>query len=132
MRSENSPNEQRQDDSAWLDFSMTTVALAGSGRVTGNNRPKFVNRANVKSPDVAQVGEMLYYFSAGFLTFEQWDFTSCLNADRPLLRLECRVAARVRLMAASGTWNPSCVAEAQMRTSILVLSLSNRAGENIA
>src|ERR1019366_4890279 len=35
MRSENSPNEQRQDDSAWLDFSMTTVALAGSGRVTG-------------------------------------------------------------------------------------------------
>jgi hypothetical protein len=31
MRSENSPNEQRQDDSAWLDFSMTTVALAGSG-----------------------------------------------------------------------------------------------------
>ena len=100
--------------------------------ITGNNRPKFVNRANVKSPDVAQVGEMLYYFSAGFLTFEQWDFTSCLNADRPLLRLECRVAARVRLMAASGTWNPSCVAEAQMRTSILVLSLSNRAGENIA
>jgi hypothetical protein len=36
MWSENSPNEQRQDDSAWLDFSMTTVALAGSGRVTGN------------------------------------------------------------------------------------------------
>jgi hypothetical protein len=32
MRSENSPNEQRQDDSAWLDFSMTTIALAGSGR----------------------------------------------------------------------------------------------------
>jgi hypothetical protein len=37
MRSENSPNEQRQDDSAWLDFSMTTVALAGSGRVTAHS-----------------------------------------------------------------------------------------------
>jgi hypothetical protein len=47
-----------------------------------------------------------------------------LSADRPLLRLECRVAARVSLGAASGTWNPSCVAEAQMRTGILVLSRS--------
>ena len=73
---------------------------------------------------MAQVGDVLYYFSAGFLTFKQCDFTSCLNADRPLLRLECRVVARVRLQAAFGAWNPSCVAEAQMRTSILVLSQS--------
>lgn len=73
---------------------------------------------------MARLGQTLYYFSAGFLTFKQSDFTSCLSADRPLLRLECRVAARVTLMAASDTWNPSCVAEAQMRAGILVLSPS--------
>ena len=53
----------------------------------------------MKSLDVAQLGDMLYYFSAGFLTFKQCDLTSCLSADRPLLRLECRVAARVSLVA---------------------------------
>jgi hypothetical protein len=67
---------------------------------------------------------VLYYFSAGFLAFKQSDFTSCLSADRPLLKPECRVAARVRLGAASDTWNLSCVAEAEMRTGILVLSRS--------
>jgi len=59
----------------------------------------FLNRTNVKSLDVAQVGDTLYYFSAGFLTFKQSEFTSCLSADRPLLKLECRVAARVSLVA---------------------------------
>ena len=76
-------------------------------RFGGDNRPIFLNRPNVKSLDVAQVGDTLYYFSAGFLTFKQSEFTSCLSADRPLLRLECRVAARVSLVAASDTWNPS-------------------------
>ena len=80
-------------------------------RIGGDKRPIFWNRTNVKSLDVAQVGETLYYFSAGFLTFKQSDFTSCLSADQSLLRLERRVAARVRLMTASDTWNPSCVAE---------------------
>jgi hypothetical protein len=74
---------------------------------------------------MARLGQTLYYFSAGFLTFKQSDFTSCLSADRQLPRLECRVAARVTLMAASDTWNPSCVEEAQMRAGILVLSRSN-------
>lgn len=69
-------------------------------------------------------GQTLYYFSAGFLTFKQSEFASCLNADRPLLRRECRVAARGMLMAASDTWNPSCVAEAQLRAGVLVLSRS--------
>src|ERR1017187_10042341 len=81
--------------------------------VGGDNRPIFLNRPNVKSLDVAQVGDTFYYFSAGFLTFKQSEFTSCLSADRPLLRLECRVAARVSLVAGlCATWNPSCVAEA--------------------
>ena len=93
-------------------------------RIGEDNRPIFLNRTNVKSLDVAQVGDTLYYFSAGFLTFKQSEFTSCLSADRPLLRLECRVASRVSLVGASATWNPSCVAEAQMRTGILVLSRS--------
>ena len=61
----------------------------------------------MKSLDVAQVGDALYYFSAGFLTFKQSDLTSRLSSDRPLLRLECRVAARVTLMTASDTWNPT-------------------------
>ena len=39
MRSGNSRNEQRQDDTAWLEFSVTTAALAGSGRVTANPSP---------------------------------------------------------------------------------------------
>src|ERR1039458_10284861 len=65
--------------------------------VGGDNRPIFLNRTNVKSLDVAQVGEMLYYFSAGFLTFKQSEFTSCLRDRKSVLRLECRVAARVRL-----------------------------------
>src|SRR5664280_3409714 len=67
--------------------------------IGGDNRPIFLNRTNLKSLDVAQVGDTLYYFSAGFLTFKQSEFTSCLSADRPLLRLECRVAARVSLVA---------------------------------
>jgi hypothetical protein len=66
----------------------------------------FLNRTNVKSLDVAQVGDRLYYFSAGFLTFKQSDLTSCLSADRPLLRLQCRVAARVSLRVASDARNP--------------------------
>jgi len=75
----------------------------------------FLNRTNVKSLDVAQVGDTLNYFSAGFLTFKQSDFTSCLSADRPLLKLECRVGQELASWRASTTWNPSCVAEAQMR-----------------
>ena len=59
----------------------------------------FLNRTNVKSLDVAQVGDTLYYFSAGFLTFKQSEFTSCLSADQPLLKLECQVGARVSLVA---------------------------------
>ena len=47
--------------------------------IGGDNRPIFLNRTNVKSLDVAQVGEMLYYLSAGFLTFKQSDFTPCLT-----------------------------------------------------
>src|SRR5271155_2487281 len=65
----------------------------------GDKRPIFWNRTNVKSLDVAQVGDTLYYVSAGFLTFKQSEFTSCLSADRPLLKLECRVGARVSLVA---------------------------------
>jgi hypothetical protein len=53
---------------------------------------------------MARLGQTLYYLSAGFLTFKQGDFTSCLSADRPLLRLECRVAVRATLKAASDTW----------------------------
>ena len=64
-----------------------------------DKRPIFLNRTNVRSLDVAQVGDTLYYFSAGFLTFKQREFTSCLRVDRPLLKLECRVAARVSLVA---------------------------------
>ena len=66
----------------------------------------FLNRTNVKSLDVAQVGDTLYYFSAGFLTFKQSEFTSCLSADQPLLRLQRRVAALVSLRVASDVWNP--------------------------
>jgi len=66
--------------------------------IGGDKRPIFLNRTNVKSLDVAQVGDTLYYFSAGFLTFRQSEFTSCLSAGRPLLKLECRVAARVSLL----------------------------------
>src|SRR5260370_39696533 len=68
-------------------------------RIGGDKRPIFWNRTNVKSLDVAQVGDTLYYFSAGFLTFKQSEVTSCLSADRPLLKLECRVGARVSLVA---------------------------------
>ena len=46
-------------------------------------------------------------FQLDFPTLKQSDFTSYLNADRLLLRLECRVATRVSLGAASGTWSPS-------------------------
>ena len=80
-------------------------------RIGGDKRPIFLDGIIWATPVRAQVGEPLYYFSAGFLTFKQSDFTSCLSADQSLLRLERRVAARVRLMTASDTWNPSCVAE---------------------
>ena len=93
-----------------------------SGRVTGNNRPISLDRTNVKSLDVAQAEETLYYSPAGFLTFKQSDFTSCLSADRPLLRLECRVAARVTLMTASDAWNPSVRCRGANESCILVLS----------
>ena len=83
--------------------------------VGGDKRPMFLDRTNVKSLDVAQAGDKLYYFSAGFLTFKQSEFTSCLSADRPLLKLECRVGQELASWRASATWNPSCVAEAQMR-----------------
>ena len=36
--------------------------------IGGDKRPIFWNRTNLKSLDVAQVGDTLYYFSAGFLT----------------------------------------------------------------
>jgi hypothetical protein len=78
----------------------------------------------MRTLDVAQARETLNDFPAGFLTFKRCDFTSCLNADRSLLRLECRVEAQARLIAANDTWNPSCVAVAQMGTGILVLSRS--------
>ena len=61
----------------------------------------FLNRTNVKSLDVAQVGETLYYSSARFSFFKQSDSTPRLSVDRRLLRLECRVAARVNFVAAS-------------------------------
>jgi hypothetical protein len=73
----------------------------------GDKRPIFLDGIIWATPVIAQVGETLYYFSAGFLTFKQSDFTSCLSADRRLPRLQCRVAARVRLMTASDTWNPA-------------------------
>ena len=75
----------------------------------------FLNRTNVKALDVAQVGDRLYYSSAGFLTFKQSDFTSCLSADRPLLKLECRVGKELAAWRASVAWNPSCVAGGQMK-----------------
>ncbi len=86
--------------------SLFATRFLGSERIVGNNRPIFFNPLNAKSPDVAQMEETLYYFSAGFLTFKQSDFTSRLIVDRPLLRLQCRVAARVSLMTVSDTWNP--------------------------
>lgn len=52
-----------------------------AGRIVENYRPIFWNRPSVKSLDVAQVGETLYSFSAGFLTFQQSDLTSCLNPE---------------------------------------------------
>jgi hypothetical protein len=81
----------------------------------GDNRPMFLDRTNVESLDVAQAEDKLYYFSAGFLTFKQSEFTSCLSADRPLRKLECRVGQELASWRAAATWNPSCVAEAQVR-----------------
>ena len=49
-----------------------------------------------------------------------------------MLRLECRVAAGVKLEAASGTWNPSCVAEAAYENMHSRSIAEYRAGENIA
>ena len=74
--------------------------IAGSGWMVGSYRPIFLYRTNLNLLDVATVGDVLYYLSAGFLRFKHDDHTSCLNADRALLRLECRVEARARFRAA--------------------------------
>ena len=84
----------------------------------------FLNRANVKSLDVAQVGDMLYYSSAGFLTFKQSEFTSCLSADRSLLKLECRVGAKVSLVAGLRYLESIVRCTGANETGILVLSRS--------
>src|ERR1035438_8434904 len=85
----------------------SSTKISRSGCIVENNRPIFLKPLNAKSLDVAQMGETLYYFSAGFLTFKQSDFISCLIADRPLLRLQCRVAARVTVMTVSDAWKSS-------------------------
>src|SRR5664280_970252 len=92
--------------------------------IGGDNRPIFLNRTNVKSLDVAQVRDTLYYFSAGFLTFKQSDFTSCLSADRPLLKLECRIGARVSLVAALSYLESIVRCRGANETGILVLTRS--------
>jgi hypothetical protein len=84
----------------------------------------LLNRTNVKSFDVAQVGDTLYYFSAGFLSFKQSEVTSCLSADRPLLRLECRVRARVSLVAGLSYLESIVRCRGANGTGILVLSRS--------
>src|ERR1017187_2360775 len=117
-------------DRSLLRLECRVAARVRLGAASDTWNPSCVAEAQMRtgilvlSRSIGLVGEMLYYFSAGFLTFKQSDFTSCLSTDRSLLRLECRVAARVRLGAGPDTWNPSCVAEAQMRTGILVLSRS--------
>jgi len=73
--------------------------LLGSGRIVGFYRPIFLCSAILILLDVAPIGEVLYYLSAGFLTFKHGDLTSCLSADLPLLRLECRIEARARFRA---------------------------------
>jgi hypothetical protein len=50
-------------------------------RFGGDKRPIFLDGIIRGTPVTAQVGETLYYLSAGFLTFNQIDFTSCLSAD---------------------------------------------------
>jgi len=50
-------------------------------RIGGDKRPIFLDGIIRGTPVTAQVGETLYYLSAGFLTFNQIDFTSCLSAD---------------------------------------------------
>jgi hypothetical protein len=67
--------------------------------MVGSYRPIFLYSANLISLDVAPIGEVLYYFSAGFLTFKHGDLTSCLSAGRPLLRHEGRVETRARFRA---------------------------------
>jgi hypothetical protein len=57
---------------AWIFFKM---------RFGGDKRPIFLDGIIRGTPVTAQVGETLYYLSAGFLTFNQIDFTSCLSAD---------------------------------------------------
>ena len=47
----------------------------------GDKRPIFLDGIIRGTPVTAQVGETLYYLSAGFLTFNQIDFTSRLSAD---------------------------------------------------
>jgi hypothetical protein len=49
--------------------------------IGGDKRPIFLDGIIRGTPVTAQVGETLYYLSAGFLTFNQIDFTSCLSAD---------------------------------------------------
>jgi hypothetical protein len=49
-----------------------------------------------------------------------------------MLKLSCRVAAGVKLGAASGTWSPSCVAEAANENMHSRPIAEYRAGENLA
>ncbi|MGA9583866.1 MAG: hypothetical protein WBQ95_00985 [Terracidiphilus sp.] len=78
----------------------------------------------MKSLDVAQVGDSLYYFSAGFLTFKQSEFTSCLSADRPLLKPDCLVEARVSLVAGLRYQESIVRCRGANETGILVLTRS--------
>jgi hypothetical protein len=95
-------------DQKWIEArrEITETSLQEGRRLMGII-PSLTCPVVLTTPVIAQVGDTLYYFSAGFLTFKQSDFTSCLSADRRLPRLQCRVAARVRLMTASDTWNPA-------------------------
>ena len=59
----------------------------------------FVNRTNVKSLDVAQVGDTLYYFSADFLTFKQSDFHFLFESGSAVAETRVPGVARVSLVA---------------------------------
>jgi hypothetical protein len=50
-------------------------------RLGGDKRPIFLDGIIWATPVIAQVGETLYYFSAGFLTFKQSDFGVVPLAD---------------------------------------------------
>jgi hypothetical protein len=84
----------------------------------------FLNRTNVKLLDVAQVGDKLYYFSAGFLTFKQSEFTSCLSADRAVAETRVPGRARVSLVAGLSYLESIVRCRGANETGILVLSRS--------